>query len=437
MQNSQWSKPFFPERRNSVSVLLFPVLFAFAVVLSCASLWAEECVGRKNVSETELGKVALAASVIPPSRQDMDDRINRGVGFLLQSQNADGSWGKHGTTLSFQVYCEPPGGPLAFRVAVTALDVMGLYSCAPQDPRIQIALDRAEKWLLSTLPHLRQTDELCLLDFWGHTYAIQALCVLSSRVSAESQAYADLKAECRSQIDKLMKIADGGGGWGYYTFNGSSRRPNGSPTSFCTATALLALKDAEKTFGLKGEAPIIEKAIKFLYNQRTSAGSYLYSAELYTVPYMDANLHTGSLARTPACNAALYAYGHKDITLAEVRDGLETLWARGGWLDMARKKPIPHESFAKNAGYFFYYGYFYAAEDVQLLKKEERGRHYSFLSRTLLPLQETDGSWWDFPLYQYHKPYGTGFALHALARARDLLYGEGSPDGTPVGEIPS
>lgn len=367
--------------------------------------------------------MVLPGNVPPPSSLYIDEQINRGVDYLLDTQNEDGSWGKHGTTLSFAVLCEAPGGPLAFRVAVTALDVLALCACAPDDPRVQVSLDKAEKWLLLNLPHLRQTDDITLLNIWGHSYAIQALCALSSRLAPDSHGYAALRAECQDQVDKLMKSADGAGGWGYYLFNGSSRRPNGNPTSFCTATALLALRDAERCFQISGDPKITNKSIKFLYNQRTKYGAYFYASELYFVPQMDANRHTGSLGRTVACNAALFAYGHKAISHQELVEGLETLWSRGGWLDMARKKPMPHESFAKNAGYFFYYGYFHAAESIECLPPEERNRHYSFLASTLLPLQEKDGSWWDFPLYHYHKPYGTGFALHALALARASLYG--------------
>jgi hypothetical protein len=39
-------------------------------------------------------------------------------------------------------------------------------------------------------------------------------------------------------------------------------------------------------------------------------------------------------------------------------------------------------------------------------------------ARVLLPLQEKDGSWWDFPLYDYHQQYGTAFAVMALGRSR-------------------
>jgi hypothetical protein len=34
-----------------------------------------------------------------------------------------------------------------------------------------------------------------------------------------------------------------------------------------------------------------------------------------------------------------------------------------------------------------------------------------------LALQEKDGSWWDFPMYDYHQQYGTSFALMALKRS--------------------
>jgi hypothetical protein len=36
----------------------------------------------------------------------------------------------------------------------------------------------------------------------------------------------------------------------------------------------------------------------------------------------------------------------------------------------------------------------------------------------LLPKQEPDGSWWDFPLFSYHKPYGTAFVLMSLKRCQ-------------------
>jgi hypothetical protein len=36
----------------------------------------------------------------------------------------------------------------------------------------------------------------------------------------------------------------------------------------------------------------------------------------------------------------------------------------------------------------------------------------------MLPLQEKDGSWWDYPLYNYHQSYGTAYVLMSLKRAQ-------------------
>jgi hypothetical protein len=107
--------------------------------------------------------------------------------------------------------------------------------------------------------------------------------------------------------------------------------------------------------------------------------------------------------------------------MRQFEDGLERLWSRSGWLSLAIKKPIPHESFAQNAGYFFYYGYYYAARCFDKVPQTSLKRHASQLAEDILPLQETDGSWWDYPLYNYHKFYGTGYALYSMARVYDVL----------------
>ena len=64
---------------------------------------------------------------------------------------------------------------------------------------------------------------------------------------------------------------------------------------------------------------------------------------------------------------------------------------------------------------------FYFTEAVRLLP---RGQHAAFAKRlapVILRHQEKDGSWWDYPLYNYHQAYGTGYALMALAWCRDAM----------------
>ena len=82
---------------------------------------------------------------------------------------------------------------------------------------------------------------------------------------------------------------------------------------------------------------------------------------------------------------------------------------------------MPHEGAFRIAGYFYYYGIYYFTESVRLLPKEKHAAYAKRLAAILLERQEKDGSWWDYPLYDYHQPYGTGYALMALAWCRDAI----------------
>jgi hypothetical protein len=115
---------------------------------------------------------------------------------------------------------------------------------------------------------------------------------------------------------------------------------------------------------------------------------------------------------------ALRLWGDKRITAAVIKEWLDRLLSRNGWLDMGRKRPIPHESFAQVAGYFFYFGHYYGALCIGQLPEAERPIYQDGLARLLIRLQERDGSWYDYPLYSYHKPYDTAFALLSLRCCR-------------------
>ncbi len=111
-------------------------------------------------------------------------------------------------------------------------------------------------------------------------------------------------------------------------------------------------------------------------------------------------------------------WGEQDITDEVLTSWLDRLFARNGWLDIGRKRPIPHESWFQVAGYFYYFGHYYAALCIEQLPEDERGFYQAHLAKLMLDRQEKDGSWWDYPLYDYHQPYGTAFALMTLARCR-------------------
>src|SRR4051794_18088754 len=76
---------------------------------------------------------SVPAPTTQPVVQKTDDRpeqiqkaIDRGVEFLVKSQQPDGSWGTGLVTRGFEVYSMVPGSLDAFRVGTTALCVMAL-----------------------------------------------------------------------------------------------------------------------------------------------------------------------------------------------------------------------------------------------------------------------------------------------------------------------
>jgi hypothetical protein len=66
------------------------------------------------------------------------------------------------------------------------------------------------------------------------------------------------------------------------------------------------------------------------------------------------------------------------------------------------------------AGYFYYYGHWYAAQCIEQLPDAERAYYKDRLAQIILPLQESDGCWWDYPFYNYHQQYGTAMAVMTL-----------------------
>jgi hypothetical protein len=265
------------------------------------------------------------------------------------------------------------------------------------------------------LPRVRRADSTAIYNVWTHAYGIQALAHMYRRLPGDKARREKIKAVIRSQYDLLTRYESTDGGWGYYDFGAQTQRPNSSSTSFVNAAVLEAFYEA-KHIGVEPPPKVLRRAIDSLKRQLKPDFSYLYGEYLRWQPMMDVNRPGGSLGRSQACNLALRLWGDKRITDAVLKTWLDRLIVRNGWLSMGRKRPIPHESHFQVAGYFFYYGHYYAALCIEQLPPAERPFYQDHLANLLLPLQEQDGSWWDFPLYNYHQPYGTAFALMTLKR---------------------
>ncbi|MCB1066367.1 MAG: terpene cyclase/mutase family protein, partial [Verrucomicrobiae bacterium] len=326
-------------------------------------------------------------------------------------------------TKGLNIYAPIPGAHGAFRAAVTAMGITALIESgrADSDPAVGEALHKAETWLLEELPKVRRATPDAIYNVWTHGYGIQALIRMHERdiVEKKTDRAERIRKLINQQVEMLRHYESVDGGWGYYDFRVGSQRPASSAISFTTATMLVAFHEAEtRVPGIDVPDAMVDRAIKSINRQRKPDQSYLYGEYLKARPMYGINRPGGSLGRTQACNIALRYWGDETVTDDIMVEWLNRLRDRNGWLSIGRKRPIPHESWFQVAGYFYYYGHYYAALCVESLPEEQAVPHRAMLAGVLLSLQEKDGSWWDFPFYSYHQPYGTAFSLMALARCR-------------------
>jgi hypothetical protein len=287
------------------------------------------------------------------------------------------------------------------------------------DEKTQQAIQRGEEWLLGHLPSLRRANQDALYNVWGHAYGIEALVRLHRLRNDDSTKKERLIEEISRQVALLERYESVNGGWGYYDFAHHLQKPTSEPNSFTTATILFAFHEAA-TLGVEIPPKLIERGLQVIRRQQRPDLAYLYSENFRTQPSREINLPGGSVGRSQACNVVLRMYGDTSVTDEAMEAWANRLFSRDLWLDIGRKRPIPHESWFLVAGYFFYYGHYYAAFGIDHLPKEKQTALRHQLAHVMLRLQEKDGSWWDYPLYDYHQPYGTAFALMTLNRCKSV-----------------
>jgi hypothetical protein len=354
--------------------------------------------------------LALLASgcAAPPTdavyERSVSGAIADGVRYLVGSQSPDGSWGQGRETTDFDVMASVPGSHDAFRVGATALCVMALREAGEKD-----ASARGLRYL-ATYDGVRRANRMEIYNIWAHIYALEAL----SRAFAEDKVEEYRKA-AEWHLRRLEMYETYLGGWNYYDFVYGTEQPSMEPVSFGTAAGLAALHRA-RAAGIAVPEGLVRRALSRLKEMKNPDGSFLYGSDFRYAPRHLANRDKGSLGRTQSCYYALRLWNEGGVGEKEVREGLERLFREHRFIEIGRKRPVPHEGWYYTAGYYYYFGHYYAALLIEGLadKADYREQLRSFI----LPHQEPDGSWWDFHLYDYGKPWGTSFAIMSLLRCR-------------------
>ncbi len=329
----------------------------------------------------------------------LDPAVQRGITFLEQSHQPDGFWGTGLETRGLEIYSMVPGSHDAFRVGTTSLCIMALRQAGEK-----AAHDKAVEWLLAH-GDARRDDGSLLYNIWAHIYATQAL-------AREMHFTKDPRIAHAAQwhIDQMAAYASYAGGWNYYDFDAHTQLDSMGATSFGTAAGLVALYEARQA-GLNVPQRMIDLAVHRLEEARLPNGVFLYGTDYKYMPELPANTPRGAVGRTQPSNLALMMWNSKKITDADVNHGIDLFWLEHDGLEMGRKRPWPHESWYQTSGYYYYFDHYYVSLLMQRLHRRDDLKRLADVIRSH---EEPDGSWWDYAMWDYHKPYGTAFAVMTL-----------------------
>lgn len=399
-------------------VPIIPMRLSLITLLLVAILRAQPVEENKAPIDTRIlipeNQVTLAA---------VEKSITRGVDYLVKKQNPDGSFGGATRTKGLNIYAPLPGAHHAFLAGASGLALSGVLDAQDQRPEVAACVKKGQDWLFQKLPELRRADLTTTYNVWGHAYGLRALCRLHT-ITADPTQKQKIITLAKDQIDIANRYEDLNGGWGYLDiYDGlHTQKPSGITTSFTSATMLLAMREARDQLGCSLSPKVIKSTIASINLQRFPDNTYAYSHGHHINPQGEINRRNGSLSRSVACNATLRAYGDTStITDEVIKTWCDNFIEFEKWLDHGRKKPRPHESTFKISGYFYYYGIYYFTESARFLPAEQQRALAPKLARIILTRQEKDGDWWDYPLYDYHQPYGTGYALMALSWCREQM----------------
>jgi len=337
---------------------------------------------------------------------------DKALAFFVRTQHPNGSWGSAACESQFDAGFSVESYS-AWQMAAHCLAVLALQQASETSER-RACLDRAVEWLVDARMPLRGSswDNDAV---WAWLYGTVATTALIGDPRFDNDTWRGrLVQRGKEFVAWLEKNQVPTGGFGYYDDPTFSARPKWA-TSFATSSVLPAISVA-MTRGWTTDPHTLERAAAYLKRCRLPSGAYQY--DLTPIPRVNGGEHIndvkGSLGRIQVCNWALRAAGDPDITDAVLRQGLQQFFDHHEFLQIARLRPIPHEAYYYNAGYFFFFGHYYCAQVIQLLPPAERESWHRQLRPHLLRTLRDDGSCCDFQNTSYMITAATAFACMSL-----------------------
>jgi hypothetical protein len=368
------------------------------------------------------------ASTTANGPEEMPERIaaslQSGSELLVEVQEGSGGseWPYEGVYRVRSIQSDPKALikgrnaiPIGYRVGGTGICAQAMFQApgyATHPDRV-LAVGKAIDFVCLSIndPRMSPDDYEGGYDVrgWGYIYGLRMLLAAHKAEVISEDSTEKVARTINWFITALDKIEiPTVGGWNYARQGGADQA---SPTSpFMTAPALMALFDARKQ-GFQVDAGVVERALDGLQRCVAPDGYVSYSGSKQT-PDNPGQI-PGAIGRMVSAESALFLAGRSDQKrLAEAVEDFFKYWKE---LEKRRRKNGTHDPPYGVAPYYFFYGFNYCSEAIELLSETDRTRGRARLREILFEVRETDGSWND-RVFKRSRAFGTAMSMNALQK---------------------
>jgi len=288
-----------------------------------------------------------ASTDAPELTEAADLAIERGLQYLISTQNPDGSWS---------------GANGQFKMGTTSLALMAFMVRGefPGFGRNGAALDRAKEFLLN---HDRESPNGYAGGMYEHGLYTLALSELWG-MTANKDDNKPLQTALERAVQVILRAQSPLGGWRYHA------RPDVGQDTSVTAMVFVSLASARQA-GILVPTETIDRVVSYLRDQvwNPQEGGFAYQ---------------GRGRPTLSCTAG----GAYAAQLCGMRD---TEWVQAAIRYLENSPKVFNRA---EIGYY-YYAHYYAMQAMVQAGAEHYAKWYPQIRDALIALQQPDGSWLD------------------------------------------
>jgi hypothetical protein len=254
---------------------------------------------------------------------------------------------------------------------------------------------------------------------WGNVFGIEFLtkCYKLREFRGKRDS---IRSKLKEIYEELGRIQGPDGGWMYYDF---AKR---SSAAFVTSAMIVNMYLAKRE-GIGPDEAMIERAVSHLKKVRLAEANYTYRTG-QRLPL------EGNAARSPLCELAMFITGNS--TQKALRTSIDNFFKYRHIIKKIKGKSGTHIGQGKTAPYYYLYGHYWLARAIKALDRQLQNPYLVKLKDAILPDQEKDGSFTDWPRFRHHKTCGSALGAMTLYQVMNMASdrptaGGGTPPPPP------